>query len=149
MPKEDDHELATKNRSWSLLPTVSKVCEKAALAKFSDYLSQHKRLNNHQSGNRLYRSTETLNIFTTDTFLNAMDQKKMSTLVLRDLSKAFDSLSYTILLRKLESIEASLSALRWFYSYLSGKTQAVRIRTSTSIHIYSLFFIYLFIYLLS
>ena len=46
---------------------------------------------------------ETLNIFTTDTFLHAMDQQKMSTLVLLDLSKVFDSLNHTILLPKLMS----------------------------------------------
>ena len=46
---------------------------------------------------------ETLNIFTTDTFLHAMDQQKLSTLVLVDLSKVFDSPNHTILLPKLMS----------------------------------------------
>ena len=44
---------------------------------------------------------ETLNIFTTDTFPDAMHQQKMSTLVLLDLSKVFDSLNDTIVLPKL------------------------------------------------
>ena len=62
-----------------------------------------------------------------------MDEKKVTTLVLLDLSKAFDSLNHSILLRKLESVGASsFSALRWFKSYLTGRTQAVRIGTSTS-----------------
>ena len=40
---------------------------------------------------------------------------------------------HSILLRKLESVGASsFSALRWFKSYLTGRTQAVRIGTSTS-----------------
>ena len=46
---------------------------------------------------------ETLNIFTTDTFLHAMHQQKMSTLVLLDLSMVFDSLNHTIVLPKLMS----------------------------------------------
>ena len=132
LPKESNHEEPTNNRPLSLLPTISKICEKVVLNQFSSYLTKNKRLNCHQSGNRKYHSTETLNIFTTDSFLDAMDQKKVTVLVLLDLSKAFDSLSYQILLRKLVNVGVSQTALKWFESYLSGRSQAVRIGTSVS-----------------
>ena len=49
-----------------------------------------------------------------------------------DLSKAFDSLNHSILLRKLEGVGASPSVLSWFNSYLTRRLQSVRIGTSTS-----------------
>jgi hypothetical protein len=64
--------------------------------QFISYLSQYERLNCHQSGNRRYHSAETLNIYFTDSILKAMYQKEVTALVLRDLSKAFDSLCHKI-----------------------------------------------------
>ena len=132
LPKEGNHEEPSNNRPLSLLPTISKICEKVVLNQFSSYLTKNKRLNCHQSGNRKYYYTETLNIFTTDSFLDAMDQKKVTVLVLLDLSKAFDSLNHQILLRKLVNVGVSQTALKWSESYLSGRSQAVRIGTSVS-----------------
>ena len=51
----------------------------------------------------------------------------LTALVLLDLSKAFDSINHNILLQKLECISASQSSLRWFSSYLSGRSQVLRI----------------------
>ena len=90
--KEGDHKEPSNNRPLSLLNFASKVCEKIALEQFSAYLISHNCLSSHQSSNKSLHSTETLNIYTTD--LAAMDKKKMSALVLLDLSKAFDSISH-------------------------------------------------------
>ena len=91
--KEGDHEEPSKNRPLSLLNFASKVCEKIALEQFSAYLVSHNRLSFRQSGNRSLHSTETLNIHTTDLILEAIDKKKISALILLDLSKAFDSIN--------------------------------------------------------
>lgn len=130
--KDGDHEIASNNRPLSLLTILSKVCEKVVLNQFSDYLQAHNKLSPHQSGNKSLHSTETLNIFITDTILQAMDQKKLTALVLIDLSKAFDSICHEILLKKLEDIGASPSATRWFRSYISGRSQYVKIGPSKS-----------------
>ena len=50
-----------------------------------------------------------------------MDQKIVTALISIDWSKAFDSTGHEILLKKLEVIGASPSALQWFHSYLSGR----------------------------
>jgi hypothetical protein len=60
-----------------------------------------------------------------------MDKKQMTVLVLLDLSKAYDSINHDLLLGKLRSLGVSPSALRWFYSYLTGRRQAVRMIGST------------------
>jgi hypothetical protein len=52
-----------------------------------------------------------------------MDQKKVTALILIDMSKAFDSLSHEVLLRKLADIGLSESATKWFRSYLTGRSQ--------------------------
>ena len=94
---------------------------------FITYLMSRNRLSNHQSGNKSLHSTETLNIYTTDLILEAMDKKEISALVLLDLSKAFDSICHQKLLQKLFSVGASPAVVQWFRSYLSDRTQSVRI----------------------
>ena len=53
-------------------------------------------------------------------------------MVLLDMSKAFDSISHKTMLYKLQDIGASTSAIDWFRSYLSNRTQVVRVNTKTS-----------------
>lgn len=53
-------------------------------------------------------------------------------MVLLGLSKAFDSLDHAILLAKLQSLGLSHSALEWFRSYLSERSQYVRIDSEVS-----------------
>ena len=55
-----------------------------------------------------------------DYILNAIECKKITILVLLDLSKAFDRINHYLLLGKRERIDASPSAIRWFKSYLSA-----------------------------
>ena len=77
-------------------------------------------------------SCETLNVFMNDKALEAMDSKKLMLMVLLDLSKAFDSLKHATLLLKLQSLGLSHSALEWFRSYLSERSQYVRIGSELS-----------------
>ena len=60
---------------------------------------------------------ETSVVQTTDEILNTIDKKKLTAVVLLDLSKAFDSIDHRILLAKLQDIGASRSATEWFASY--------------------------------
>ena len=60
--KEGDHEIANNNPPISLLPTVSKICERVALDQLTDYMTHKKCLSEHQSGNRKMHSTETRNL---------------------------------------------------------------------------------------
>jgi retron-type reverse transcriptase len=91
-----------------------------------------KKLTPNQSGNKKHHSNATLNIAVTDAILAAMDKKMLSALILMDLSKAFDSIDHLILLRKLNKVGASPTTVKWFQSYLSDRTQIVRIGSSLS-----------------
>ena len=130
--KDGDHEQANNNRPVSLLPILSKVCEKVTLTQFMTFLESKQRLSTEQSGNKRFHSTETSLIETTDVILEGIDKQKVTAVVLLDMSKAFDSLDHRILLLKLQDIGVSSTALRWFSSYLSNRFQAVRINSELS-----------------
>ena len=61
-----------------------------------------------------------------------MDEKRISLVVLLDMSKAFDSIRHDKLLSKLQSLGVSDSALAWFKSYVSSRKQVVRIGSALS-----------------
>ena len=130
--KEGDFEEAGNNRLISLLPILSKVCEKAALNQLMPYLTANKRLAVTQSGNKKWHSTETSLVASTDTILEAIDNRKLTAVVYLDMSKAFDSINHGILLRKLKTIGLAPSAISWFNSYLSQRSQVVRINAELS-----------------
>ena len=129
--KDGDHEEPSKDRPLPMLTVDSKICEKVALQQLSNYLQPNGLLNKHQSDNRKYHSTETLNIMISEFLLDSVDNKRLSTLVLLHLSKAFDSISHSMLLQKL-SLVAADKTTKWFETYLTDRTQVVCIGTSTS-----------------
>ena len=132
LPKDGDHEIPNNNRPVSLLPAASKICEHVALNQLMTYMTTKRRLSEHQSGNKKLYSCETLNVMITDKALEAMDAKKVTLVVLLDLSKAFDSIDHATLLAKLQALGVSRASLDWFKSYLSGRLQCVRIGAETS-----------------
>ena len=60
-----------------------------------------------------------------------MDGKRISVLVLMDMSKAFDSINHDLLV-KVRSLGVS-PALSWFKSYLKERYQCVRIGNVVSL----------------
>ena len=63
----------------------------------------------------------------TDKALKDIDEKHLTLAIFMDLSKAFDTLNHSILLGKLAYYGINGSALEWFTSYLTGRTQYVEI----------------------
>lgn len=130
--KEGDHEVAGDNRPISLLPVMSKVLERLAHDQFVDYLTTNNILSDHQSGNKKCHSTETLGILFTSHLYKAIDEKKVTAVLMLDLSKAFDSIDHQRLLEKLRNLNIPDPTLAWFQSYLTDRTQCVRIQNSLS-----------------
>jgi hypothetical protein len=118
MKNDLDPEKGPNNRPISLLPILSKLCERVAYVQLTTFLTGRGKLSKHQSGNKKLYSTETLNILTTDYIIDQMDKRNLTAMVLIDLSKAFDSISHAILLQKLIKFDISISAIKWFKSYL-------------------------------
>ena len=116
----------------SLLPIMSKVCDRAAHTQFMDFLDKNSKISGLQSGNRQFHSTETALLHYTDQFLKNVDEKRISVVVLLDMYKAFDSIQHDNLLSKLHLLGVSASALDRFKSYLSLRKQVVRIDSDLS-----------------
>ena len=69
----------------------------------------------HQSRNKAQQSTETMNVMMAEKFLEAMNKKMLTFMVLLDLSKAFDSIDHAKLLVKMSSMGVSSSTLEWIH----------------------------------
>ena len=83
-----------------------------------------------------WHSTETSIIASTDTILEAVNKRKPTATVYLDMSKAFDSINHSILLRKLKAIGLAPSAVSWFNSDLSQRSQVVCIMMLHSLTLY-------------
>jgi Reverse transcriptase (RNA-dependent DNA polymerase) len=100
---------------------------------FTQFLDQHRLMPTLQSGFRPGHSTETATLRVLSDLLAAVDRGDFAALVLLDLSAAFDTIDHHILLERLRrSYRITDSACNWLASYLTGRTQCVRRRTTSS-----------------
>ena len=76
-------------------------------------------------GFRKLHSTELAALEFTDRISQEMDAKKIPFSIFLDLSKAFDTLDHNVLLSKLNYYGIKDTALDWFKSYLTNRTQYV------------------------
>jgi hypothetical protein len=121
-----DQNVLKNFRPVSNLSFISKVIEKAVLQQLLSYLNNNSLLCSNQSAYRPSHSTETALLKVTSDLLIALDGGNVSLLTLLDLSAAFDTVDHEILLKTLSShFGISGTALSWFQSYLSGRTQKV------------------------
>ncbi len=86
------------------------------------FLSQNNKLDAKQSGFRSGHSTETAVLSVTEALRIAKADSKSSVLILLDLSAAFDTVNHQILLSTLSSLDITGIPLRWFESYLTGRS---------------------------
>ena len=96
-------------------------------------MAQNSILKPSQSAYRKHNSTETTLLRFQNDILQAIDRTKCVLLLLLDLSAAFDTIDHEILLQRL-SVSGGVcgTALAWFRSYLTGRTQSVKIHNTTS-----------------
>ena len=101
--KKPGLDLVYKNfRLVSNLPFISKVVEKAALQQFLVHCKENAPLPKFQSSFRKYHSTETALLKVQNDILMSMDNKKVTLLVLLNLSAAFDTTEHSVLLNILQ-----------------------------------------------
>ena len=102
--------------------------ERIVLSQPNDHLISNKLFSPLQSAYKPLHSTETALLKVVNDLLTALDNGKICTLTLLDLFAVFDTIDHNIFLHRLEhTFGISDSALSWFRSYLSDRTQIVTV----------------------
>jgi hypothetical protein len=106
---------------------VSKLLKRLVARQLMYYLRSNDVLPSYQSAYRPFHSTETVVLRVLSDTLKAVDSGDVAGLVLLDLSAAFDIVDHNILLRRLNtSYGINGTAIQWFRSYLTGRSQYLR-----------------------
>ena len=120
-------------RPVSNLSFVSKFIERAVSIQIHRCLRSHMLLPACQSGFRPFHSTETATIKILNDFVLATDRGMQSVLILLDYTAAFDVVDHGILLDILRiTFGIDDVALSWIRSFLSERTQVIRVGDSVS-----------------
>ncbi len=98
------------------------MLERVVFNQLFSFLLKHNLLDANQSGFRRGHSTETALLSVTEALRIAKADSKSSVLILLDLSPAIDTVNHQILLTTLSSLGITGIPLRWFESYLTGRS---------------------------
>lgn len=99
--KGNDRDEPSNYRPISVLPILSKICERAVFNQLYSYFSIHNLLTKYQTGFRPLHSTLTALLDATNEWYMNMDEGLTNLVVALDLAKAFDTVSHQVLITKL------------------------------------------------
>ena len=128
-----DHETFKNYRPVSNLPFMSNILEKIVANRLLTHMKNNDLHEVMQSAYKQLHSTETALIRVQNDILMHLDNKCGVMLILLDLSAAFDTIDHATLFHQLQHrLGISGTALKWFMSYLSGRTQSVSVENICS-----------------
>ena len=120
-------------RPVSNLSYVSKLIERTVFALINDLLNTQKLYPQGQSAYRKYHSTEMALFRVTNDISMNMNRKRVTLLVMLDLSSAFDIVDHDILLGRLNyELGIKGRVLEWLTSYLSKRSQFISVNGARS-----------------
>lgn len=125
--KAGDPTLPKNYRPVSLLPVVSRILEYFVKQQLMNYLNENSLLPESQFAYRRCHSTEDAVVCAVNRWQLAKSDRKYTGVVMVDMSKAFDRVRHVRLINVLFGLGVSGAVLQWFVSYLSDRTQCVRI----------------------
>ena len=121
-------EMNPKNfRPVALLPVLSKILERIVFQQIVKYMEANDLFHPSHHGFRHGLSTTSALLEMNDVWLEAFDNKKITAIVMIDLSAAFDVVNPSILLQKLRIYGFNEDSIQWLRSYLNSRYQKVYI----------------------
>ena len=106
-------------RPISNLNFISKILEKVVASRIQSHLSSNSLSSSFQSAYQIFRSTETTLLKIHNDLILEMDRGEVTSLILLNLSAAFDTVDHSILLTRLQNwLGLDGLFLDWFLSYL-------------------------------
>ena len=117
-------------RPISILPSISKIFERHLYNQIFNYIEPS--LSPYLCGFRKGFNTQDCLIVMIEKWRKAIDKKEKAGAILTDLSKAFDSLDHKLLIAKLSAYGFGKTSLELISSYLSSRTQRVKINNCFS-----------------
>ena len=125
--KGGSHDDPSNYRSISILTIFSKVIEKLFIFRLISFVEKHSILHSNRFDFKKNNSTSAAVAHVLSSSLNKCKTNKKVVLALLDLKKAFDFINHDLLLIKLKHYGIWGTPLHWLCSYLSERTQKVKL----------------------
>lgn len=130
--KSGNKTLTSNYRPISVLNAISKPFEKCLYQQIQEYCIQHSAIHKDQFGFVPKSNTMTaVSNLVNDIYVGLDNRKKVACLFI-DVRKAFDCVHHDLLVNKLRRSGFSINACKLIKSYLSNRTQVVRINGKSS-----------------
>ena len=126
-------------RPVSILPILSKLYERVVLEQITNFIEKKLIYHHYQSGYRKNLSTATLLAKLRDDIKEAMKISEITLAVFTDYSKAFDTIDFSVLIKKMHTLNFSKRFLYWIFSYLTDRQHFVQIDSNISHFLYKSF----------
>ena len=107
------------------LSHLAKIFDKLVTSQVIDYLEINNLVSPFQSGFRKYYSTQSSLVKITDDIRVGIDKGLVTILLLFDFKKALDTVKHSTLLRVMREKNCSDRFIKWFFSYLSERSEVV------------------------
>jgi ribonuclease P/MRP protein subunit RPP40 len=130
--KGGDRSLTINYRPVSLSSHLSKTMERAMRPQIVDHLEANGKIDQAQHGARSGRSTLSQLLIHYDRVLKLIENGSNCDQLYLDLSKAFDKVDHSLLIKKLAAMGIRGKLGTWLGLFLMGRTQAVRVGSKIS-----------------
>ena len=127
LPKVNIPKTASDLRPISLLPLPGKILEHIISNRLKTFLYTNNILTEKQHGFRKNRSTLSAIVEFLHIIYTNLNTGNDSYIIYLDFKKTFDTVCHETLICKLENIGLDLNTIEWFKSYLSNRTQQVKL----------------------
>ena len=129
--KKENHNDKTNYRPVSILPSLSKIYKRLIYNQINQMTENAYRYFSVVFAKKKY-STQHALIAMIEKAKKTIDKGGTFGALLKDLSKAFDCMTYDLLIAKLHALNFDMNALNLIFDYLTGRKQRVKINSSFS-----------------